>query len=79
MSQNLPNHTNDTPAIPDIDALTGSGQPFNRMILIGTPEWVRGVISRLHTLGFADVGAWSRMIPTRNPGEMISVLMRSRV
>lgn len=30
---------------------------FNKMILIGTLEWVRGMISRLHMAGIAEVGA----------------------
>ena len=79
MSENLPSNTNETPTVLAIDALTTSGKPVNRMILIGAPEWVKGVIHRLHSLGFADVGAWSRLMPTRNPKEMISVLQRSRV
>lgn len=27
---------------------------FNKMILIGTPEWVRGMIFRLHMPGVAE-------------------------
>ena len=38
------------------DALTISGKPANRMILLGDRKWVKGIIHRLHTLGIAEVG-----------------------
>lgn len=79
MPENLPSDTNETHAVLAIEALTTSGKPVNQMILIGASEWVKGVIYRLHSLGFADIGTWSRLTPTRNPKEMISVLQRPRV
>lgn len=48
---------------------------FNKMILIGTPEWVRGMIFRLHASGIAEASTWSRLLPTENPGEVISTLL----
>lgn len=75
MSENHERDANETLAI---DALI-SGKLANRMILIGTPQWVKGVIYRLHSLGFAEMAEWSRLMPTRNPKEMISVLQRPRV
>jgi hypothetical protein len=48
------------------------------MILLGEPKWVKGIIHRLHSLGIAEVGSWSKLTPTRNPGEFISILKRSR-
>ncbi len=78
MSENLPANANETLAGLTIEALTASGIPANRMILVGTKEWITGVIHNLHSVGFAEVGAWSQLVPTRNKGEMISVLMRRR-
>ncbi|MBE9114736.1 hypothetical protein IQ249_02385 [Lusitaniella coriacea LEGE 07157] len=75
MSENLPNDPRKSPA----EAFTISSKPANRMILIGASEWVRGTIHRLHCLGIAEVGLWSQVIPTRNPGEVISILTRSRI
>jgi hypothetical protein len=49
------------------------------MILIGAPEWVTGMIHRLHIAGIAEAGLWTKLMPTRNRGERISVLMRPRV
>jgi hypothetical protein len=37
------------------------------------------VIYKLHGLGFAEMVAWSHLVPTRNPKEMISILQRPRV
>ncbi|WP_263976532.1 hypothetical protein [Amazonocrinis nigriterrae] len=41
MSENLPNDANERPIITNIEALTISSKPVNRMILIGAPEWVK--------------------------------------
>ncbi|NJO78152.1 MAG: hypothetical protein HC827_06245 [Cyanobacteria bacterium RM1_2_2] len=51
---------------------------YNRMILIGEPDWVRGMIYRLHAVGIAEVSTWSRIMPTGKPGEVISTLLRPR-
>jgi hypothetical protein len=53
-------------------------RPFNKMILIGDPDWVTGMIHRLHTVGIAEATTWSRLISTGNPGEVISTLLRRR-
>jgi hypothetical protein len=29
---------------------------YNRMILIGEPEWVKGMMLRFHAVGIAEVG-----------------------
>lgn len=65
---------------------TGSGCPNSesetperkpvRVLLIGSRE---GVIETIHTLyqkDFAEVGAWSPLQPTKNPGEVMSILTR---
>ena len=78
MSEKLPPQADPSPASLVADALTISGKPANRMILLGDPKWVKGIIHRLHSLGIAEVGSWSKLTPTRNPGEFISILKRSR-
>lgn len=75
---NQPSQANEPLDAATIEALTASGIPANRMILIGTKEWITGVIHNLHAVRFAEVGAWSKLVPTRNKGEMISVLRRRR-
>jgi hypothetical protein len=44
--------------------------------MIGSPKGVTNEIHTLHRLGYADVGAWSRLLPTGNRGEVMSILVR---
>ena len=75
---NQPSQPNEPLDAATIEALTASGIRANKMILIGTKEWITGVIRNLHVVGFAEVGAWSKLVRTRNQGEMISILMGRR-
>jgi hypothetical protein len=65
MSTNLSNNDRKIPTASIAEALENLGQPANRMILMGSPEWVSGVIHKLHCLGVAEVGSWSKLIPIR--------------
>lgn len=78
MSEKLPAPADRSPASLVADALTISGKPANRMILLGDPKWVKGIIHRLHSLGIAKWARASKLTRTRNPGEVISILKRSR-
>lgn len=63
----------------DLDfAASADGKQFNKVILVGEPEWVTRSIYSLHALGFADSGLWTPLLPTKNPGEVISTLQRHR-
>ncbi|MGB3654607.1 MAG: hypothetical protein WBA41_25825 [Rivularia sp. (in: cyanobacteria)] len=46
-------------------------------ILIGSKEAVIATIEALNQLGYADVRDWTPLLPTSNPGEVTSVLVRS--
>ncbi len=46
-------------------------------ILIGSKEAVIATIEALHQLGYANVRDWTPLLPTSNPGEVMSVLIRS--
>lgn len=46
-------------------------------ILIGQERAVTGTIRVLHQLGYASVGDWSPLLPSSNPGEVMSILVRS--
>jgi hypothetical protein len=48
-----------------------------RMVLIGSGEWITQTIRQLHSLGFAEVGDWSPLIPSAD-GELLSVLIWQR-
>jgi hypothetical protein len=68
---------NDATPVPS-HAFEEPNRAFNKMILIGDPDWVTGMIYRLHAVGIAEATAWSRLISTGNPGEVISTLLRRR-
>jgi hypothetical protein len=58
-----------------------SGKPKReavRMLLLGTPEGVREEINNLQQRGFAEAGAWSRLLPGLYPGEVMSIFIRYR-
>ncbi|HEY9880433.1 MAG TPA: hypothetical protein V6D29_18390 [Leptolyngbyaceae cyanobacterium] len=63
----------------DIEALLSSGRRANRMILIGAPDWVRKIIHLLHAAHITEVKDWSRLMQTRNPNEVISLMQRPRL
>jgi hypothetical protein len=46
-------------------------------ILIGSKEAVIATIEALNQLGYANVRDWTPLLPTSNPGEVTSVLVRS--
>lgn len=45
-----------------------------RLLAIGSRKGVLNVIHKLHCLNFAEVGAWSPLLPGPNPGEVMSIL-----
>jgi hypothetical protein len=47
------------------------------VLVIGTADNVRAHILRQHSLGIAEVGNWSKLIPVPNcPGKVMAVLNR---
>ncbi|MBD0266756.1 MAG: hypothetical protein ICV77_00540 [Cyanobacteria bacterium Co-bin8] len=61
-----------------INNLMRSEKRANRVILIGAPNWVRVIIRLLHISRIAEVKDWSRLMQTRNPNEVISLMHRPR-
>jgi hypothetical protein len=45
-------------------------------LLIGSPKAVTSTIHYLQVIGYADVGNWSPLMPSPNPGEVMSILNR---
>ena len=61
-------------------------QPINpdprilTLLVIGTADNVRAHILRQHSLGVAEVGAWSKLIPVPScPGKFMCILNRIMV
>ena len=61
-----------------LHALVASERRSNQMILIGAPAWVKKIIHMMHVARIAEVRDWSRLAPTRNPDEVISLVQRPR-
>ena len=58
-----------------------SGKPKQeavRMLILGTPAGVREEINNLQQRGYAEAGAWSRLLPGLYPGEVMSIFIRYR-
>jgi len=58
-------------------------QPINpdprilTLLIIGTADHVRAHILRQHSLGVAEAGSWSKLIPVPScPGKFMSILNR---
>ena len=45
--------------------------------LIGSREAVIATIQVLHQLGYANIRDWTPLLPTSNPGEVMSILIRT--
>jgi hypothetical protein len=50
-----------------------------RLLAIGSREGVIETIHTLHVLGYAEVGAWSPVLPVPNSTEVMSILTRQRL
>ena len=42
-------------------------------LLIGSPKAVTSTIHYLQVIGYASIGDWSPLLPTANPGEVMSI------
>ncbi|TVP58384.1 MAG: hypothetical protein EA343_21625 [Nodularia sp. (in: Bacteria)] len=47
-----------------------------KQLLIGSPKTVSSTIHYLQVIGYVSIGDWSPLLPTTNPGEVISILVR---
>lgn len=45
-------------------------------LLIGSPKAVSSTIHYLQIIGYASTGDWSPLLPTANPDEVMSILIR---
>lgn len=48
------------------------------ILIISSPEGVRENIHELHQRGYAEASLWSGLLPSSNPGEVMSILVRHR-
>lgn len=55
---------------------TTAGREPLKNILVGSAKAVTSTINNLQVLGYAEVGDWSPLLPSGNPGEVMSILTR---
>ncbi|MBW4554842.1 MAG: hypothetical protein KME59_02685 [Trichormus sp. ATA11-4-KO1] len=68
----------------DFETATKNQSPENLLpkreaikhLLIGSPKAVTSTIHYLQVIGYASTGDWSPLLPTANPGEVMSILIR---
>lgn len=79
MTQSFLATASETPTVPASlptpDATSIAREPLKHL-LIGSPKVVTNAIHGLHALGYAEVGAWSPLLPTSNAGEVMSILVK---
>lgn len=61
-----------------LDSAATEGRKF-QVLLIGCSEDIVEAIHTLHALGYAEVGAWSPLLPVPNSMKMMSILTRQRL
>lgn len=49
-----------------------------KILVIGSSSGVTETIHTFYRLGFAEVNAWSPLLPAPKPGEVMSILKRDR-
>lgn len=52
------------------------GREFVKVVIFGSKTGVNNTILTLYKLGFAQVNEWSPLLPSPNPGEVMSILTR---
>ncbi len=60
-----------------LDSATDAGRKF-QVLLIGRNKDILEAIHTLEVLGYAEVGAWSPLLPVPNSTKMMSILTRYR-
>jgi hypothetical protein len=77
MTQEFVPNDDPSPPIPPKtpDDISPGREPLKHL-LIGSPRGVRSTIHNLHVRGYAEAKQWSPLMPTKNPGEVMSMLIR---
>ncbi|BAY79629.1 hypothetical protein NIES25_61140 (plasmid) [Nostoc linckia NIES-25] len=76
LQQYLPSQDFDAPTLKESIYKPLPKREQIKHLLIGSPKGVTSTINRLHLLGYANVGDWSQLLPTANPDEVMSILIR---
>ena len=75
-TRNFTGNVNDTTAVGSTVVPESDRREPLKHLLIGSKKTVISTIHYLHVLGYAHATDWSDPIPTSNPGEVMSILVR---
>jgi hypothetical protein len=67
-----------SPAVEPISSAQFLERERLRILIIGSRDGVIETIHDLYGRGFAEVGAWSPLLPAPSSGEVMSILTRDR-
>ncbi|MBD2258054.1 hypothetical protein [Pseudanabaena sp. FACHB-2040] len=60
----------------DTQSAADSARKPIRIFVCGLPKGVESIVQRLHIEGFAQVGEWSKPLPSPIEGEIMRILTR---
>jgi hypothetical protein len=60
-----------------LDSAGNNGRKF-QVVLLGSDKDILEAIHALHALGYAEIGAWSPVLPVPNSTQMMRILTRYR-
>ncbi|MBD1868392.1 hypothetical protein H6F95_13950 [Cyanobacteria bacterium FACHB-471] len=78
MSQCFLESPNASPVEGEVAAIQSSERDRLRVLIIGSRDGVIETIHDLYHRGFAEVNAWSPLLPAPSSGEVMSILTRDR-
>jgi alkanesulfonate monooxygenase SsuD/methylene tetrahydromethanopterin reductase-like flavin-dependent oxidoreductase (luciferase family) len=78
MSQCFLESPNAPAAVREVSALQNPERSRLRILIIGSRDGVIETIHDLYRRGFAEVNAWSPLLPAPSSGEVMSILTRDR-
>ncbi|MBD2000901.1 hypothetical protein H6F88_06355 [Oculatella sp. FACHB-28] len=78
MSQCFLESPNASPVEREVAAIQSSERDRLRVLIIGSRDGVIETIHDLYHRGFAEVNAWSPLLPAPSSGEVMSILTRDR-
>ena len=73
---NFIGNVNDTTVVASVVVPECDRREPLKHLLIGSKKTVISTIHYLHVLGYAHATDWSDLIPTSNPGEVMSILVK---
>lgn len=72
----IPNQNDQITSFHKSTPVSEAGREPIKHLLIGSAKTVTSTIHHLQILGYARIDDWSPLLPSQNPGEVMSILTR---